>query len=139
MVPLLILRYQFCHHLRKSVKVVTVNDEDVLPTFQIMCQQLYLHWIVFLVMMVVVLACLDLDQNSHQMQLLLALKMQRNNDIKFLFVKQNLPRQNSLNSSAPRSKQRSFFIDIFSKSEGCVEKCLKKFCLGSPHEQHLFK
>ena len=35
-----------------------------------------------------------------------------------------------INSSAPRSKPTSFVIDIFSKSEGCVEKYLKKFCLG---------
>ena len=34
------------------------------------------------------------------------------------------------NSSAPRSKQTSFVIDIFSKSEGCVQKYSKKFCLG---------
>ena len=33
-----------------------------------------------------------------------------------------------VNSSAPRSKQTSFVIDIFSKSEGCVEKYLKKLC-----------
>ena len=30
-------------------------------------------------------------------------------------------------------------VVIFSKSDGCVEKYLKKLYLGLPHEQHFFK
>ena len=35
----------------------------------------------------------------------------------------------AFNSSAPTSKQTTFVIDIYSKSEDCVEKYLMKLCL----------